>query len=326
MAGRRYSAAPLALAAALAGAAPGAAIAQQYPAKVVRYLVPGSPGSGDDVVGRIVAAGLAQALGQQVVIDNRAGAAGNIGAEIAAKAPPDGYTLFHLNLTHALNASLYRSLPYDLLRDFAPISQLATAPAIVVVHPSLPVKSIGELVRLARARPGAINYASAGTGTTTFLAAEMFKAQARVDMVHVPYKGGGEAQVALISGEAPIYFATIGTVLSYMKSGKVRPIAVTTAERVPVLPEYPTIAESGVPGFHFANWYGLMVPVRTPKPIAAQVHTATVAALRDPAVAKRLQDLIFLPVGGPAEDFGKLLQAEIASLARVVKQLNLSAN
>jgi tripartite-type tricarboxylate transporter receptor subunit TctC len=300
--------------------------AQNYPVKVVRYLVPGSPGSGDDVVGRIVAAGLSQVFGQQVIVDNRAGAGGNIGAEIASKAPADGYTLFHLNITQALNVSLYRNLPYDLMRDFTPVTQSVTAPAIALVHPSLPVKSIGELIKLAKAKPRSINYASAGTGTTTFLAAELFKGQTGVNMVHVPYKGGGEAQTSLLSGETSVYFATIGTVLSYIKQGRLRALAVTTANRVPLLPEYPTIAESGVPGYAFTNWYGLMVPAKTPKEIVATINAAAVSTLRNPAVIKRFNDLVFLPVGNQPEEFGRILESEIATLAKVVKDLGLRAD
>ena len=300
--------------------------AQNYPTRVVRYLVPGSPGSGDDVVGRILAGGLSQVFGQQVIVDNRAGAGGNIGADIASKAPADGYTLFHMNLTQALNVSLYRNLQYDLMRDFTPVTQIVTAPAIALVHPSLPVKSIGELIKLANAKPGSINYASAGTGTTTFLAAELFKGQAGVNMVHVPYKGGGEAQTSLLSGETSVYFATIGTVLPYINQGRLRALAVTTASRVPMLSQYPTIAESGVPGFAFTNWYGLMAPSKTPKEIIAAVHAAAVSTLNNAAVVKRYNDLVFLPVGNQPDEFGRILQSEIATLAKVVKDLGLRAD
>jgi tripartite-type tricarboxylate transporter receptor subunit TctC len=301
--------------------------AQAYPAKVVRYIIPGSPGSGDDVVGRFVAGGLSQVFRQQVIVDNRAGAGGNIGPEVASRAPADGYTLLHLNTSQAINATLYRNLSYNLARDFVPVSQLAATPAIVVVHPSLPVRTISDLVKLAKARPGAINYASAGTGTPTFLGAELFKARACIDMVHVPYKGGGEAQTSMISGETSVYIATIGTVLAYVTQGRLRGIAVTTPKRVPMFPDYPTVDESGVPGYVWGTWYGLMAPAKTPRDIVATVHAAVVSALNNPAVSKRLTDLIFIPTSSPQpEDFGRFLNSEIASLGKIIRDLNLSAD
>ena len=302
------------------------ASAQSYPAKVVRYIVPSSAGSGADVVGRIIAGGLTQIFGQQVIVEDRAGAGGNIGAEIAAKAPADGYTLFQITQTHALNASLYRNLSYDLLRDFAPVAQLATTPSIVVVHPTLPAKSIAELVRLAKARPGAINYASAGTGTPTFLAAEIFKGQAGVNMVHIPYKGGGEAQTSIVSGETQVYFASIGTVMPFVKQGRLRALAVTSQKRLPFLPEYPTVAELGYPSYKAGNWYGLMVPAKTPKDTLATIHNAVIASLNNPAVGKRLTELGFVAVGDKPEDFTAHIKTEMAALAKVVKQLKLTAD
>jgi tripartite-type tricarboxylate transporter receptor subunit TctC len=202
-----------------------------------------------------------------VIVDNRAGAAGNIGADIAAKAPPAGYTVLLANMGHAANVSLYRNLPYDVVRDFAPVTQLASAPAIVVAHPSLPVKSIGELVRLAKARSGAINYASGGSGTPTFVAAELFKARAGANILHVPYRAGGEALMEVLSGEVSVYFSPLATALPHVRQGRLRPLAVTTAKRVPLLPEYPTVDELRYPGYQSGNWYGLLVPAKTPKEI-----------------------------------------------------------
>jgi len=192
---------------------PSTGSGQAYPVKPVRYLIPMSPGSGADTIGRIVAGGMAPALGQQVVIDNRTGAAGNIGAELAAKSPPDGYTVFQASMTHAVNVTLYRNLAYDLVRDFAAVTLIATSPSMVVVHPSLPVKSLAELVRLAKAKPGELNYASTGAGTATFLAAEMFKSAAGVNLLHVPYRGGGEALIAVVTGEVSVYLGPMATVL-----------------------------------------------------------------------------------------------------------------
>lgn len=302
------------------------ASAQTYPTKAVRYIVPSSAGSGADVVARIIASGLSPVLGQQVLIDNRAGAGGNIGAEVAAQAPADGHTVFQITMTHALNASLYRKLRYDLLRDFAPIAQLATTPSVVVVHPTLPAKSIAELVKLAKARPGEINYASAGTGTPTFLAAEIFKGRTGIDMVHVPYKGGGEAQTSIVSGETQVYFASIGTVLPFIREGRLRALAVTSEKRLPTLPKYPTVAELGYPDFKAGNWYGLMAPAKTPEATLATIHGGVMSALADPAVRKRLSDLGFIPGGGKPEEFDAHIRAQMTSLAKIVKQLNLRAN
>jgi tripartite-type tricarboxylate transporter receptor subunit TctC len=299
---------------------------QNYPVKVVRYLVPGSAGSGADVLGRIVAGGLTQVFGQQVIVEDRTGAGGNIGAEVAAKAPADGYTLFQISMTHALNVSLYRNLPYDLLRDFAPVTQLASSPSVVVVHPSVPVKSIGELVKFAQARPGAINYASAGTGTPTFLAAELFKGQAGIDMVHVPYKGGAEAMTSVLSGETSVYFASIGVALPFVRQGTLRALAVTTARRLPFLPQYPTVAEMGYPAYQSGNWYGMMVPAKTPKETIATLRDAVVAALNKPDVSKRLTALGCVAIGDKPEEFAAHIKAEIATLAKIVREFNLTAD
>jgi len=299
--------------------------AQRYPAKVVRLLVPFSPGSGSDTLGRIIAGGLSDVFGQQVIVDNRAGAAGNIGAEIAAKAPPDGYTLLLANLGQAANVSLYRNLPYDVVRDFAPVTQLASAPAIVVAHPSLPVRSLDELVKLAKARPGAINYASGGVGTPTFVAAELFKAQAGVNLLHVPYRAGGEALTAVLSGEVSIYFSPLATALPHVRQGRLRPLAVTAAKRVPVLPEYPTVAELGYPGYQSGNWYGLLVPAKTPKEIIAAIRAAAVAALNNETISRRLADLGYVAIGDQPEEFAAHIKVEIESLGRILRESRITA-
>jgi tripartite-type tricarboxylate transporter receptor subunit TctC len=299
--------------------------AQRYPAKVVRLLVPFSPGSGSDTLGRIIAGGLTDVFGQQVIVDNRAGAAGNIGAEIAAKAPPDGYTLLLANLGHAANVSLYRNLPYDVVRDFAPVTQLASAPAIVVAHPSLPVRSLDELVKLAKARPGAINYASGGVGTPTFVAAELFKAQAGVNLLHVPYRAGGEALTAVLSGEVSIYFSPLATALPHVRQGRLRPLAVTAAKRVPVLREYPTVAELGYPGYQSGNWYGLLVPAKTPKEIIVAIRAAAVAALNNETISRRLADLGYVAIGDQPEEFAAHIKAEIDSLGKILRESRITA-
>jgi tripartite-type tricarboxylate transporter receptor subunit TctC len=301
-----------------------AAWPQAYPARVVRFVVPFSAGSGSDTIGRIIASGLTQVFGQQVVVDNRAGAAGNIGTEIAVKAPADGYTLLLANLGHAANVTLYSSLPYDLLRDFAPVVQFASSPAVVVVHPSLPVKSIGDLVKLARARPGAINYSSGGVGTPTFVAAELFKGQAGVDLLHVPYRAGGEALTAVLSGETSVYFAPLATALPHIRTGRLRALAMTSAKRVPLLPEYPTVAESGYPGYESGNWYGLLVPARTPKETIVSIRGAAVSVLNNPAVAQRLTDLGYIAVGDQPEEFAAHIKSEIEKLGRILREFRVT--
>ena len=316
--GRAVKPAAAILLAALVAAVP--AWAQGYPAKPVRYVIPMSPGSGADTIGRIVAGGMAPALGQQVVIDNRTGAAGNIGAELAAKAPADGYTVFQASMTHAVNATLYRNLAYDLVRDFSAVTLIATSPSLVVVHPSLPVKTLGELVKLAKARPGALDYASTGAGTATFLAAEMFKSAAGVNLQHVPYRGGGEALIAVVTGEVPVYLGPMATVLPQVRQGKLRGLAVTTLKRLPLL-DFPTVAESGYPGYEAGNWYGLVAPAKTPREAIATLRNAVAASMKSPAVAKRMDDLGYVAIGDQPEEFAAYIKTEIDKLARILKQV-----
>lgn len=299
--------------------------AQNYPAKVIRYIVSGSAGSGTDTLGRMIANGLSQTFGQQVIVDNRPGGGGNIAPEIVARSPPDGYTVFQNTITHASNVTLYRNLPYSITRDFAPVTQIAAGPAVVAVHPSLPAKSVKEFVALARARPGAINYASGGTGTFTFLAVEMFKGQAGIDLLHVPYRGGGAALAAVISGEVAVFFSPVATALPNVKQGRLRPLAVTTAKRVRVMPELPTVAESGYPGYASDNWYGLVVPAKTPKEVIATLRNGVVGVLNRPEVARRMDDLGYVPVGSTPEDYGAFVRGEIERLGKVVRALNLTA-
>ncbi len=298
--------------------------AQVYPSKPVRYLSGASTGSGGDTLGRLVAAELSQAFGQQVLVDNRPGAGGNIVAEVAAKAPPDGYTILQGTAAYAVYASLYRNLSYDLMRDFAPVTQLATGAYVAVVHPSLPVKSIGELIKLAKAKPGAINYSSAGAGGPTFMAAELFKAQAGVDLLHVPYKGGGPALTAVIASEVSVHFPPISTALPNIQAGRLRALAVTTARRVPLTPELPTIAESGLPGFESGNWYGLLVPVKTRRETIATIRGAVLSVLNNPTVNKRLSDLGFVTVGNQPEEFAAYIKLEVERMGKIVRAFNLT--
>ncbi len=308
----------------LATSAP--ALAQNYPTKVVRLLIPFSAGSGSDTIGRIYAGGMAESLGQPMIVENRAGAAGNIGAEVAARAPADGYTLFLVNMAHAVNVTMYRKLAYDPLRDFVPVSLLATGPAILVTHPSLPVRSVKDLVALAKARPGAINHSSAGVGTFTFLAAEMFKRQAAIDMLHVPYRAGGEALTAVIAGETSVYFSPAAGALPQVKQGRLRPLAVTSLKRIALMPELPTVAESGYPKFESGNWYGVVFPARTPRDIVERIHKTSVAAINSAAISKRLQDLGFVLIANSPEEFSAFFRAEIEAWGKIVRDLKLSAD
>lgn len=315
----------IAVRAMIAGMA-GHAGAQSYPSKPVRYLVPMSPGSGADTIGRIVAAGMAQAWGQQVILDNRTGAAGNLGAEVAARSPADGYTIFQASSTHAANATLYRKLPYDLTRDFVAVTQLASSPSLLVVHPSLPVKSVTEFVKLTRARTGELNYASTGAGSATFLAAELFKNMAGVNIVHVPYRGGGEAVTAIIAGEVSVYFAPMAAILPYVRQGRVRMLAATTLKRLDAFPQLPTLSESGYAGYQAGNWYGLLAPAKTGLEIVTAIRNAAVSAMNEPATRRRLVDLGYIIAGDQPEEFAAFIKSEIATLGKIIRQTGLTVD
>ena len=305
--------------------AAGDLYAQSYPSHPLRVVVGTSAGGGGDVIVRVVSGGLTPLLGQQVTVDNRPGAASNIAAEIVAKSPADGYTVFLISITHAVNVSLYHNLSFDLARDFTAVTQLATSPQVIEVHPSVPVKSVAELVRLAKARPGQLNYASAGAGTSTFLAAELFKARAGINLVHIGYRGGGAALTAAVAGESPVYFGPVASSLPLIRAGRLRALAVTSAQRIALMPELPTAAESGYPGFQCGNWYGFMLPAKTPKDIVATLHRATLAALGDAGIARRLGELGYIVVGDRPEAFAAFIRSETEALAKVVKALNLKA-
>jgi tripartite-type tricarboxylate transporter receptor subunit TctC len=295
--------------------------AQSYPSRHVRLLVPFSAGSGSDTIGRIMAKGLAQYLAQQVIVDNRAGAAGNIGAELVAKSPPDGYTLLLVNMAHAASVSMYRNLPYDLRRDLAPVTQIATSPSIVVVHPSLPVNSIAGLVKLAKSKPGDLHYASGGIGTPTFVAGELFKERAGIDLLHVPYRSGGEAITAVVSGQVSIYFAPLASALGHIRQGRLRPLAVTSPKRVAVIPESPTVEEAGYPGYQAGNWYGLAVAAKTPQEIIAAIRGAALNALQSTETSKALIDLGYVLIGDDPEQFAAHINTEVDKLARILREI-----
>ena len=295
--------------------------AQSYPARHVRLLVPFSAGSGSDTIGRIIAKGLAQSLAQQVIVDNRAGAAGNIGAELVAKSAPDGYTVLLVNMAHAASVTMYRNLAYDLRRDLAPVTQIASSPSVVVVHPSLPVKTIRNLVKLAKNKPGDIHYASGGIGTPTFVAGELFKGQAGIDLLHVPYRSGGEAITAVISGQVLVYFAPLAAALGHIRQGRLRPLAVTSPKRIEVLASAPTVEESGYPGYQAGNWYGLAVAAKTPTEIIAAIRGATLNALQAADTSKALTELGYVLIGDEPEQFAAHINAEVGKLERILREI-----
>jgi tripartite-type tricarboxylate transporter receptor subunit TctC len=300
----------------------GVASAQNYPAKPIRVLIATSAGSNPDTVARIVATRLGTILGQQVIVDNRAGAGGNIGAEVAARAPADGYTVLFAHTNHSINVGLYQKLAYDIVSDFAPVTLVARSPFVATVHPSLPAKSLRDLINIAKSRPGDLTYASAGTGSGTFFSAEYFNSLARVKMLHVAYKGGGPALAAVVAGETSVYFTPYATGLPHMRSGRLRPLGVSTLKRLADLPDIPAIAET-LPGYEVLAWNGLMVPAKTPRSIIDTLHKAMVSALADPEVAKRLNELGFLVVGSRPEEMVAYVKSEIDKYGKLIRQIGL---
>ena len=297
----------------------GTAIAQTYPNKTVRLIVPWPPGGGADVLSRIVSPKLAEDLGQQVVIDNRGGAAGNIGAEMAAKSPPDGYTiLFAYAGTHAINPSIYSKMPFKE-SDFAPIIWMAQVPQVLVVHPSLPVKTVKDVIALAKAKPDQLTYGSSGSGAMNHLTGALFTMMTNTKIVHIPYKGGGPAAIALLSGEISMIFGEPASVVQQVKAGKLRAIAVTSPKHALALPDLPTVAEAGVPGYEVTSWNGILAPAGTPPDIVRRLNTDLNKIIAAPDMRQRMIDNGFEPVGGAPEKFGDKIRAEIAKWAPVVK-------
>ena len=294
--------------------------AQTYPARPVTLVVAFTPAGPSDVLARVLGHKLEEPLKQPIVVVNRPGAGGNIGAEAVATAAPDGYTLLMGNNSIlATNASLYKKLPYDPEKDFRPISLIGSQPNILVVNPKVPAKSMAELIALAKAKPGALNYASSGIGTAAHLAGALFRAQAGIDIVHVAYKGAAPALQDLIAGQMQMMFATAASVAGFIKAGTVRPLAVTSLHRSSFLPELPTVAEQGLPGFEATTWHGLVAPAGTPAAVIDALHEATVKALRDPAVVKSLTDLGVEIAPSTPDEFAKYITAEIPKWAAVVK-------
>ena len=310
----------LALALLAAGTAAATAYAQTWPTKPIRLIVPFPPGGGNDILARTIGQKLTESIAQQVVIDNRGGAGGNIGAETAAHAVADGYTLFLGGVgSHGTNPGLQAKLPYDPVRDFAPITLIAAAPLIVVVHPALPVKSISELVQYAKMRPGQLNFASSGTGSIAHLAPEMLNAMAKIKLTHIPYKGTAPALVDLLGGQVQLMMNSAVSMLPQVRGGKLRAIAATGARRLAALPELPTVAESGVPGYEVASWYGLLTPALTPRAIIDKLNREIVAILRLPELRDRLAADGAEAVGNSPEEFAAYIKRELARWAAVIK-------
>ncbi len=298
----------------------------QYPARAVRLIVPFPPGGGTDTMARAIAPKLSEYLGQQIVPENRGGAGANIGAEVAAKSAPDGYTLLLNTITNAIGATLYTRLNYDLVRDFAPITQLATTPHILVVHPSVPVKTVKEFTAFAKARPDQLTYSSSGAGSAAHLAGELFASLTGTKMVHVPYKGGGPSMIALVGGEVSVCFATMPSAISYVRSDRLRGIAVTTDKRSPSMPELPTIAETGIKGYEAGSWYGLSAPAGTSKEIIARLHAETIKVMALPDVKDRLANAGFEVVTSNPEQFAAFTRSEIQKWGKIVKATGLKAD
>jgi len=303
------------------------AVAQNFPAKPVRIVVGFAPGGTTDITGRVMAQRFTEQVGHPVLVENRPGAGGNIGAEFVARSSADGYTLLLTSIANqAISPSLYAKLPFDAVKDFTPITQVISIPNVFVVHPSLPVKTVKEFIALAQKRPGAISFASAGTGTSVHLSAEMLKVMTGVDIVHVPYKGSAPAMQDLIGGHTQVVFDNLPFVLPFIKAGKVRALAVTTTTRNPQLPEVPTMIEAGVPGYEVNSWFGLCAPANLPAPILDRWYAESVKALKNPDTQQRFGELGATIVGSTPTEFGAFIRAEIAKWAKIVKASGAKAD
>lgn len=303
-----------------------AAIAQPYPTKQIRIIVPQPPGGSTDLLARPLAQRIGDSFGRIVVVDNRSGAGSTIGTALAAEAAPDGYTLLIVAASFTANPSLYKNLTHDPARDFAPITMLTSIPSLLVVHPSLPVKSVKDLIALAKAKPSQLNFGSSGIAGGTHMSMELFKYETGIEMVHVPYKGGSSAVIGLVSGEVHLMMATIPTVLPYIKMGKLRALAVSTERRSGVVPEVPTIAESGAPAFEYASWIGLLAPAKTPQAIIARLNAEAIKAINSPEMKNMLAQDASEIVGNTPEQFASIIKTEIARWINVNKVARISAN
>ncbi len=312
----------LASAGAIAAAAP-----QGYPTKPIRMVCPFPPGGTTDLVARLVAQRLSEAWGEQVVVDNRAGAGGIIGTETVAKAPPDGYTMLLGSITtHAVNPALYKKLDFDPIKDFIPVSLVVSSPQLLAVHPAVPVKSVKELISLAKAKPAQLNYASAGVGTSPHLTFELFRSMAGIDVVHIPYKGTGPAIAELLGGQVQMMITGVVALIPHIKSGKLRGLAVTSEKRVAALPELPTIAESAIPKFDVSSWFGVFLPAGTPKAIVVKMNSEIRRILDSPDVRKRLIDQGADPASGTPEEFAAYVKSEMMRWGKVVRDTGARAD
>ncbi|MCW5603814.1 MAG: tripartite tricarboxylate transporter substrate binding protein [Burkholderiales bacterium] len=299
------------------------ASAQSYPAKPVRMVVGFAPGGGTDVTARAVVQEMSEALGQRIVIDNRPGANGLIGTEIVAKSPADGYTILMVNLGHTVNPGMYPKIPYDTIRDFAPITLVAMLPNILVTHPSLPTKTFPEFVRFAKARPGAIHYGSGGHGASSHLAVELLKKAADIDLVHVPYKSGGQSTAAILTGDVAVSFNTIPSAMPHVKAGRLRAIGVSSTQRSSSVPDVPTIAEMGYPGFSANGLAGLVAPARTPSEAIDRIHAAVVKLLKLPGIQERFLTLGMDAVGNTPTEFAQFIKTDMDKWSKLIRELNL---
>ena len=311
---------------AIANVASGASTADAYPQRSIRLIVPYPPGGAGDIVGRLLSVRLGVSLGQQVVVDNRGGGAQLIATEIAAKAPPDGYTLFLASATHGINPGLQKKLPYDSIRDFSPITLVASSPLVFVAHPALGVGNIQELVAAAKAQPGRINYGSSGPGTGGHLANELLSWMAGIRLTHVPYKGAGPALVDLIGGQVQIVCTSPLPAMPHVKSGKLRALAMTGRTRSRATPEIPTVAEAGYPGYEATLWYALLAPARTPPPVISQLHTQTVNAIKSSHVTEQLLAQGAEPVGNSPRELDVFLRAEIDRWSALIERAHIRAD
>jgi tripartite-type tricarboxylate transporter receptor subunit TctC len=297
---------------------PNASHAQSYPEKAIRLISPFPPGGGTDLMGRIIGQQFTKSWGQQVIVENKPGANGTIGSEFVAKSAPDGYTLLVGTMgTHGINASLYRKLPYDTVNDFAPITALITSPMMLLVHPSIPARSVREFIALAKTRPGQITFSSAGTGSVGHLAGELLNSVAQIKLVHVPYRGSGPATIDLLSGQVQAMLGSPAAAFNYVKAGRVRALAVTSIKRTAFMPEIPTLAESGLRDYDVTTWYGFWAPARTPKPIVQKLHAEVVRMLALPEIRQQLATQALEPLGNTPEEFALQIKSELAKWARV---------
>ena len=306
---------------------PTIALAATYPERPIRLVVPYPPGGTADLLARLVGAKLSDALKQSIAVDNRGGAGGNIAAEHVARSAPDGYTLLFGNVAvFSINPALYKTIPFDPIKDFAPVSLVATVPQMLLVHPSLPVNSVAELIQFAKARPGKIDYASGGIGSLTQLSVELLKTAANIDVVHVPFKGSGAALAAIAAGHVSVMIENIPTAMPFVKSGKLRALAVTTSQRSPLADRLPTIAESGFPGYDLSAWFGVQVPAGTSREIVSKLNAEIVRVIQEPETKNRLAGLGADPVTNSPEQFAAFIKSELAKWAKIVKDSGATAD